>query len=141
MHGLQFGGGKGQITEHVCPEPGPLCHPLDGGFFPSEDVRDLLQLLLIPLQVSHALSLKHVQFLLPVFIHRNIFGQVGVEAEISVRRKEGVKHSMNLLSVSSTADDICKFGFETCIGGVVLARVFEAPCAKRDHTLQGGIGP
>lgn len=140
MRGLQFGG-KGPAAEHVCPELGPLCHPLDGGFFPGEDARDLLQLLFVPLQVSHALRLEHVQLLLPVFIHGNILGHVGVEAEISVRREEGVEHGVNLLSVSSAADDICEFGFETRIGGVALAGVFEAPCAKRDHTLQGGIGP
>lgn len=96
MLDLELGGVKGQTVIHVSPELGPLSHPLDGAFLSGEDASDLLQLLLVPLQITEALGLQHVELLMPVLIHGNIFAHVGVEAEISVGREEGVKHGVNL---------------------------------------------
>lgn len=118
---LKFKGLKGQTVIHVSPESGPLCHPLDGAFLSCEDASHLLQLLLIPLKITDALSLQQAELLMPVLIHGDVFAHVGVEAEISARREEGVKHGVNLLSVCGAADDIVKFGFEACVGGAVLA--------------------
>lgn len=49
-----------KAVEHVRPELGPLCHPLDGALLSVEDASDLLQLLLIPLEVTAALGLQQV---------------------------------------------------------------------------------
>lgn len=122
---LELGGVKGQTVVHVSPESSPLCHPLDGAFLSGEDASDLIQLLLVPLQVADALGLQQVELLLPVLVHGDIFAHVGVEAEVSVAREEGVKHGVNLLSICGTADDISEFGFEARVGGAVLARSFE----------------
>lgn len=81
---------------HVSPEPGPVSHPVDGALLSCEDASDLLQLLLVPLQITDALSLKQVELLLPVLIHGDVFAHVGVEAEIGVGREEGVEHGVNL---------------------------------------------
>lgn len=126
MLDLKLRGAKGKTVIHVSPEPGPLGHPLDGAFLSGEDASDLLQLLLVPLQVTDALSLQQVELLQPVLIHGDVFAHEGVEAEVSVRREEGVKHGVNLLGVCGAADDIAEFGFEARVGGAVLAMSFEA---------------
>lgn len=81
---------------HVSLEPGPLGHPLDRAFLLGEDASDLLQLLLVPLQITGALALQQAELLLPVLVHGDVFAHVGVEAEISVGREEGVEHGVNL---------------------------------------------
>lgn len=96
MLDLELRGVKGETVIHVSPEPGPLSHPLDGAFLSGEDASDLLQLLLVPLQITDALGLQHAELLVPVFVHGDVFAHVGVEAEISVGREEGVKHGVNL---------------------------------------------
>lgn len=103
---LELGGMEGQAVVHVRPEPGPVGHPLDGALLPGEDASDLLQLLLVPLQITHSLSLQQVQLLLPVLVHGDVFADVRVEAEISVGREECVKHGVNLLRVRGAADHI-----------------------------------
>lgn len=45
------------------------------------------------------------------------------------------------LSICGTADDVGKFRFETRIRGAGLAGSFDAPCAERNDTLQGRVGP
>lgn len=96
MLDLELRGAKGQTVVHVSPESGPLSHPLDGVFLSGEDASDLLQLLLVPLQITDALSLQQVELLLAVLVYGDVFAHVGVEAEISVGREEGVKHGVNL---------------------------------------------
>lgn len=93
---LQLRGVNGQTVIHVSLEPGPLRHPLDGAFLSGEDASDLLQLLLVPLQIVEALALQQAELLLPVLVHGDVFAHVGIEAEISVGREEGVKHGVNL---------------------------------------------
>lgn len=95
MCDLELIGLKGHVI-HVSSEPGPICHPLDGAFLSGEDAGDLLQLLLVSLQVTDALSLQQVELLVPVLIDGDIFAHVGVEAEISAGREKGVKHGVNL---------------------------------------------
>lgn len=93
---LELLGPKGQTVIRVNPEPGPLSHPLERAFLSVEDASDLLQLLLVPLQITDALSLQQVELLQPVIVHGDVFAQVRVEAEISVGREEGVEHGVNL---------------------------------------------
>lgn len=96
MWDLELRGVKGQTVIHVSLEPGPVGHPLDRAFLSAEDASDLLQLLLVPLQITDALRLQQVELLLPVLVHGDVFAHVGIEAEVSVGREEGVKHGMNL---------------------------------------------
>lgn len=93
---LELGGVEGQTVVHVGLEPDPLRHPLDGAFLSAEDAGDLPELLLVPLQVTDALSLQQAQLLLPVLVHGDVFAHVGIEAEVGVGREEGVEHGMDL---------------------------------------------
>ena len=96
MLDLHLGGFKGHPVVHVSPELGPLCHLLHGAFLPGEDASNFLQLLLVPLQITEALSLQQIELLLPVLIHRDVLTHVGVEAEISAVGEESIKHDVNL---------------------------------------------
>ena len=68
MLDLDLKGLKGHVI-HIRPEPGPLCRPLDGAFLSREDASCLLQLLLVPVQITDALGLQKAEFLLPVLVH------------------------------------------------------------------------
>lgn len=75
---------------HVCPELGPLCQPLDGVLLLGQSAGGLLQLLLVPLQVAHALRLQQVELLTAALVQGDVLVHVGVEAVVAVGWEKGV---------------------------------------------------